>query len=76
MAAEVHEENRHELAACFDDGSLHKKTFQYEELMEIQLIQVKYQSLSVRLLLPFSCPENVRAIANRGCRPQAVGRAE
>ena len=29
VAAEVHEENRHELAACFDDGLLHKKTFQY-----------------------------------------------
>ncbi len=27
VAAEVHEENRHELAACCDDGSLHKKTF-------------------------------------------------
>ena len=47
VAAEVHEENRDELAACFDEGSLHKKTFQYEELMEIQLIQVKYQRLSV-----------------------------
>ncbi len=47
VATEVHEENRHELDACFENGSLHKKTFQYEELIEIQLLQVKHRRLSV-----------------------------
>lgn len=47
VAVEIHEENRHELDACMEQGVLFKKSFVYEELMEIQLLQVKYQRLSI-----------------------------
>ncbi len=46
-AAEVQEDNVVELEHCFENGSLQKKAFNYEELVQVQLLEVEHQALSI-----------------------------
>ncbi len=46
-AAEVQEDNRDKLTACIEQGLLNKKGFSYQELMEIQLLSMSHQGLSI-----------------------------
>lgn len=47
VAAEVQEDNVAELGMFIENGSLHKKTFDFEELMQVQLLEVAHQALSI-----------------------------
>ena len=47
VAAEVQEDNVDELDMFIENGSLQKKTFDFEELMQVQLLEVKHQALSI-----------------------------
>ena len=47
VVAEIQEDNVAELDHHFKDGSLHKKTFDYGELVEIQSLQLKHKTLSI-----------------------------
>ena len=47
VANEVQEENAADLDAFVRDGKLKKKTFDFEELMAIQLLEVQHKALSV-----------------------------
>ncbi len=47
VANEVHEDNADQLETFVDDGRLIKKTFDFEELMEIQLLEVQHKALSI-----------------------------
>ncbi|SMC78227.1 hypothetical protein SAMN02746065_11022 [Desulfocicer vacuolatum DSM 3385] len=47
VLAEIHEANVAKLVVYIDDGTLHKKTFTFEELMQIQSLESKYKALSV-----------------------------
>jgi len=47
VADEVQEDNAVQLDAFVDDGRLIKKTFDFEELIEIQLLKVQHKALSI-----------------------------
>lgn len=47
VAAEVHEANRDKLDTCIDQGLITRKGFDYQELMEIQLLSISNKGLSI-----------------------------
>ncbi len=47
VAAEVQEDNVVELDMFIENGFLHQKSFDFEGLMQIQLLEVKHQVLSI-----------------------------
>ncbi len=47
VVVEVQEDNVAELNMFIENGSLHKKSFDFEELMQVQLLEVKHQALSI-----------------------------
>ena len=47
VANEVHEDNAEQLDVFVREGKLMKKTFNFEELMKIQLLEIQYKALSV-----------------------------
>ncbi len=47
VTVEVHEVNRGKLDTCINQGLLKKKSFAYQELMEIQLLSMSNKGLSI-----------------------------
>ncbi len=47
VTVEIQEDNNADLDLFIDNGSLHKKSFDFTELMQVQLLEVEYKSLSI-----------------------------
>ena len=47
VAAEVQEDNAYQLEAFVSSGRLNKKTFDFDELLEIQRLELQHKSLSI-----------------------------
>jgi predicted nucleic acid-binding protein len=62
VVSEVQEDNRDQFTACIETGQLVKKGFNYQELMEIQLLGLSHKGLSIQ---DCSCLFHAQKISGR-----------